>query len=78
VFIPGLRPLNVRLICDADADDAGPMEPSVAGRANTAFMAAKLHFEAEMRMQGKAWNSWRQVDRASFTLVFQESSAMRH
>jgi hypothetical protein len=30
VFIPGIPLLNVRLICDAEADDAQPMESSVA------------------------------------------------
>jgi hypothetical protein len=32
MFIPGLRPLNVRLICDAEADDANPIEPPAMGR----------------------------------------------
>jgi hypothetical protein len=36
VFSPGLPLLDVRFICDADADDAHPTEPQVAGGAKIA------------------------------------------
>jgi hypothetical protein len=52
VDIPGIPLLDLRLICDAETDDAHPMEPSVASGVKIGGVMARVVREYEF---GRGW-----------------------